>query len=729
MATYNTAFGSLPGTKEMLGTTNTTGGGQQQAYNPQKQYQSFQQRQPAQTFAQLQKQGMARPAPGTMAKPAQTERYAPSQSTSDLRKKLQEQLAAFGSQPSRFDTQAFQQIRGAQSANLQAEYQDQQKSLNEDLARRGLLASSIAGGRFGDLAGQQARALATLDSELLQRAAETQAADRQAMLGELRSSLGLFSEQDLKGFDVNRLAGATDFENAMKVEEFNRKTYESDVATALDAAKAEQDYEKFVADLGLRAGEAVGEVGGKETLESKKVTIQSREVDARAAALISEAKLKGRELDLTEARNLAEQEIERERINIEREKVAADKTFRAQELKLDERQVELRATEIKENSRLRGLEIDNDKAYREAELELRTTQVQNEYARSGQQIDVDKARIQAQKDIAAADRAAESTRQEKQLTATERLANADRDIEKMRVAYQNASNLSQQSGYQYTVDASGMVVPLRDPQGNLVRTSEFTQNQEKLRQDEKLTLLDINLRKQLGLTEATGTLYNVDAVTGAATATSTKTLEALRQKLAEAELLSNLTGIQHSVNPATGEVVKGTAKTATTNAADLDRMLRTALGMSEATGFVYDPVTGAKTTQETVQGQTARNQMFLTLAQLLQNTDFAKALEGLGKRNETQPPVTTRVPSGTTQPPTTPSITGQTTTPPPTSTIAPFSNWTPKFDANNYLTKESVIGTPLESVFDTPKSGVAYKIGGYRVFHDGNGWRVFALTS
>ena len=39
MATFNTAFGSLPGYNEMLGTTNTTGGGQQNVYGQRAQQQ------------------------------------------------------------------------------------------------------------------------------------------------------------------------------------------------------------------------------------------------------------------------------------------------------------------------------------------------------------------------------------------------------------------------------------------------------------------------------------------------------------------------------------------------------------------------------------------------------------------------------------------------------------------------------------------------------------------
>lgn len=58
-------------------------------------------------------------------------------------------------------------LRSAALANLQSQFGAQRQSLEEDMARRGLAASSIAAGRFGDLAGQQARATASLEADLL----------------------------------------------------------------------------------------------------------------------------------------------------------------------------------------------------------------------------------------------------------------------------------------------------------------------------------------------------------------------------------------------------------------------------------------------------------------------------------------------------------------------------------------------------------------------------------
>jgi hypothetical protein len=264
----------------MLGTTNTTGGGQQQTYNPQEQQRKQQQQQAqaqtSQTFAQLQKQGMARPAPA--APQAQTfQQFGGSQQAQQMRQQLQQQLQDYGKAPSRFDTQAFQQIRGAQSANLNAEYQAQQKALNEDLARRGLSASSIGGGRMGDLAGQQSRALADLDSQLLQRAAETQAQDRAQMLAEGRGFAELASAQDLQQFEANRAGQAAQFEQELRGAEFGQRQYEQGSDQALRAAQAAQDYEKFSREMALRESELVGNVEGFDTLASQQQDEQSRQ--------------------------------------------------------------------------------------------------------------------------------------------------------------------------------------------------------------------------------------------------------------------------------------------------------------------------------------------------------------------------------------------------------------------------------------------------------------------
>lgn len=79
------------------------------------------------------------------------------------------------------ERKALEAERAARTADLTAQFGGQKTALEEELARRGLYASSIGGGRLGDLGGQQARALAGMEAEILNKQAEL-AADRQRQL-------------------------------------------------------------------------------------------------------------------------------------------------------------------------------------------------------------------------------------------------------------------------------------------------------------------------------------------------------------------------------------------------------------------------------------------------------------------------------------------------------------------------------------------------------------------
>jgi len=302
--TYNTAFGALPGYNEMLGSTNTTGGGQQTVYGGAAQQQR-QTQQPAQTFAQMQQRGLARP-PAPSAPQAQTfAQYGGSAEGQQMRQRLQQQLTEFGQAPSRYNTQAFQQIRGAQAANLQSEYQGQQKALDEELARRGLSASSIGGGRMGDLAGQQARALASLDAQLLQQAADTQAADRAQLLQAGQGFAELAGAQDLAQFEANRVAQAATFENQLRAAQFGQDQYAQAGQEAFSAAQAEEsamqnarqfdlsalgqtgtlslDLQRLLGQQDIERAQLTGQLGGVTTLAGQQQAEQVRQFNIQQA--------------------------------------------------------------------------------------------------------------------------------------------------------------------------------------------------------------------------------------------------------------------------------------------------------------------------------------------------------------------------------------------------------------------------------------------------------------
>lgn len=171
--------------------------------------------QTAMTFAQMQRQGMARPSRNlaglggsfaTMARRTQSAGMATPRAATPAKPPVLDQIQGIlgrnlPSNTSRYDTELFTKLRDLQKSNLEAEYAAQQSALNEDLARRGLSSSSIAAGRFGDLAGQQARAMAGIDADLLERAATTQAADRAArdqMFIQLSQMLATLKPEQIK---------------------------------------------------------------------------------------------------------------------------------------------------------------------------------------------------------------------------------------------------------------------------------------------------------------------------------------------------------------------------------------------------------------------------------------------------------------------------------------------------------------------------------------------------
>jgi hypothetical protein len=123
---------------------------------------------PRPTFAQMQEMGQARPAPPSI---------------NQFQGQLQGALSQNIAQPSRYGMPQVQQIDSALTAQLKQQFGAQQKQLDEEMARRGVLSSSIAGGNYGDLAGQHATALASMKAQLIQDAARTNAQDQSAALG------------------------------------------------------------------------------------------------------------------------------------------------------------------------------------------------------------------------------------------------------------------------------------------------------------------------------------------------------------------------------------------------------------------------------------------------------------------------------------------------------------------------------------------------------------------
>ena len=404
------------------------------------------QQQPAQTFAQLQQRGMARPAPqAPQGQPFQ--RFGGSEQAQQARSGMLTQLQQQLAQPTRFDTQAFQQIRGAQAANLQAEYGAEQQRLNEELARRGLSASSVGGGRMGDLAGQQARALASLDAQLLQQAAQTQAQDRLAAMQAAGQFAELAGAQDLAQFEANRVAQAAEFQQALQGAQFGQQQTEFERGQALAAAQAQQQGGLQGMELALRRQLGLGELGLSERRQTAQETqfgqslaeqraareqqagLSGRELDLRAQQLQQEEALQGRSLSIEEARLAAQQEQftktqEQQAAQFEATLSAEDKRFastlkeqqaaRLQQLGISDKQLDLEAQRLKQQAELEGRSLSLQEARDTAEVDYRAKSLQQQAELEGRRLTNEEARTQADTEF----RADQLKQQGEQFTAT-----------------------------------------------------------------------------------------------------------------------------------------------------------------------------------------------------------------------------------------------------------------------------------------------------------------------
>ena len=461
--------------------------------------------QPQQTFAQLQKQGMARPAPqAPQGQPFA--QFGGSQQAQQVRTgmlgALQQQLAA----PTRFDTEAFQKIRQAQSAQLGAEYQAEQSRLNEELARRGLSASSIGGGRMGDLAGQQARALAQLDDQLLQQAAQTQAQDRLAALQAAQGFSELAGAQDLAQFEANRVAQAAQFQQALQQAQFGQQQTEFERGQALQAAQLAQTGQQAGMELALRerlgVGELTGQVAGAPTLAAQQqaeqrrqfdiqqqlqsqlglggLAVQQREVDLRAQQLQQEAAQQGRQLSLQEAQFAAQREQFAATQAQQQTQFAAELELRAQQAKQQadqftatlgaEEQRFVRTLQEQQNARLQQLGV------------------------STRQLDLDAARIKQEAELQGRQLTLQEARDAAEVTYRGRALEQEATLANRRITSEEAQALAQRQLAQYNADLDAQL-----------RREGIVVDRERLTATERQADLDRQLRERLGAAELTGT--------------------------------------------------------------------------------------------------------------------------------------------------------------------------------------------------------------------------------
>ena len=368
---------------------------------------------PAPTFAQMQQQGQARPAPPSAAAPApqqpqmlqqlqqqlQPQAAAPAprmaqaapapaparpvtpaapapqtQAFEGFLGQLQQQLGQAIAQPSGYAAPEFQQLRQTQQAQLQAEFGAQQQALNEELARRGLSASTIGAGRMGDLAGQQARAMASLEAQLLTQQAEAGQRGREQALSTLAQVTGQLGQLGLGQQEVG-----------LRAQEIEQRGAQFGETQALERERLAAQQTQFGEQLGFNREELAlrGELGrGEQQLAEQRLAQEGRLEEARQGIQLKQIGQQETQFQQTLsaedrrfADNLKEQQAQR-----------------AQALGISTRQLDQEAARLRQDAELQGRSLGLQEARDTAEKEFRAANLQQQAAIEGRRLTLDEAR-------------------------------------------------------------------------------------------------------------------------------------------------------------------------------------------------------------------------------------------------------------------------------------------------------------------------------------------------
>lgn len=366
MAT-NTAFGTLPNpTTQLFG--GNAGGGSAGAppAQPKPQAQASQGLAPGATptFAQMQQQGQARPAPApALAAPSGGvgQKFNYGGATQNFLGRLDQRLAGMEDAPSVYDDPALVKRREAAMANLQAERNASQSKLEEEMASRGLAASSIASGRMGDIAGQFARAQGTLEADLLKESMAQEQQRQQFLTGQLSNLFGTTSERDIQAFGATVESEKAQADIEQKAQDLVLQGKALDLTQARDLATAQyqsgqlqQGYAEIASrermqqnQFGFEGSQSALERNLRETMQTRELTSEEKrqltQIEANKALQTDSqtfqagqsqlerelrTTMQNRELTAAEKRQLDE-------IEANKAEAARTRTFQGEQSKLD----------------------------------------------------------------------------------------------------------------------------------------------------------------------------------------------------------------------------------------------------------------------------------------------------------------------------------------------------------------------------------------------------------
>jgi hypothetical protein len=221
---------------------------------------------------------------------------------------------------------------------------------------------------MGDLAGQQARALATMDADFLKEAAMTQAQDRALLMQNYQQLLGTMSENERAEFDRNLKRYEIDGTLGMRAKELQQEAAlrgrsmdieEANNLARIDLAREEiaQKDRQFNADLGFRQQELAArqsnfekELSARENEfvrnldqqdkdRAQRLKISDNEIAVKYAELLQNDTQFQRAQTEKERSNLVLESIEKDRLNLSQDELA-EKTRQYDDTRQFERDVQ-----------------------------------------------------------------------------------------------------------------------------------------------------------------------------------------------------------------------------------------------------------------------------------------------------------------------------------------------------------------------------------------------------
>lgn len=278
----------------------------------------------------------------------------------ELRARLAQQLDLLGRGPAEIEGQSYEALRKSKLADLEAQFGAQRSQLEEELARRGLSASTIGAGRYGDVAGQQARALTSLEADLLRQQADAEARNRQMYLSGMAELAGISGTQDLAQFEANLRSRQVESDISFRAKELQQEAAlrgrELDLQSARDIATAESQKGQLAlgyAEMGSRERMSAAEIASREQMQQTGFAFE-----AGQSALERQLREKMQTTELTAAEK-------RQLLGIEADKAAAKQRqeFEAGQAVL-ERQLreKMQTTELSAAEKRQLAEIEANKA-------------------------------------------------------------------------------------------------------------------------------------------------------------------------------------------------------------------------------------------------------------------------------------------------------------------------------------------------------------------------------